>query len=100
MTWLRVEEPIDAGRVVVVATGDRRVAVCNADGEYYAVEDVCTHDGASLDQGELTGHEVECPRHGARFDVRSGRALCLPAVRPVKTYRTRVQDDIVEVEIP
>jgi len=100
LTWLLVDEPVQSGRVVVVESGKRRVAVCNAGGQYYAVDDLCTHDGAPLDQGELNGNEIECPRHGARFDVRSGSALCLPAVRPVKTYRTRVHDGAVEVEIP
>lgn len=99
MTWTRLDAPIEPGQVVVVDAHGQRVAVCNADGEYFAVADVCSHDGAPLEQGELNGHEVECPRHGARFDVRSGRALCLPAVRGVKTYPTRIESGNVEIDI-
>jgi 3-phenylpropionate/trans-cinnamate dioxygenase ferredoxin subunit len=63
------------------------------DGEFYAIEDVCTHDGGPLDQGELEGEEIECPRHGGRFDVRSGRATMMPAVMPVQTYAVRIDGD-------
>jgi 3-phenylpropionate/trans-cinnamate dioxygenase ferredoxin subunit len=64
----------------------------------YAIEDACTHDGGALDQGELEGCRIMCPRHGAYFDVRTGAALTLPAVMPVRTYAVRVEDDSVFVE--
>src|SRR5688572_7589861 len=86
-------------RVKVVRTATARIAVCNVDGGVYAIEDVCTHDGGVLDQGELFGCEIECPRHGARFDVRTGKALTLPAVYPVKTYPVKVEGDQVQVEV-
>jgi 3-phenylpropionate/trans-cinnamate dioxygenase ferredoxin subunit len=57
----------------------------------------CARTTAGLDQGELDGHQVECPRHGARFDVRSGRALTLPAVMPVRSYPVQVEDGVVKV---
>lgn len=76
-----------------------RIALCNVDGRFYAIDDVCTHDGGPLDQGELDGNLVECPRHGARFDVTSGRAVVLPAVRPVKTYAVEVDGDDVKITI-
>jgi 3-phenylpropionate/trans-cinnamate dioxygenase ferredoxin subunit len=60
---------------------------------------VCTHDGGPLDQGELDGELVECPRHGALFDVTTGQPRTLPATRPVKTYAVTVEGDDVRVEI-
>jgi 3-phenylpropionate/trans-cinnamate dioxygenase ferredoxin component len=102
LSWTPVIAKADLpdGKVHVLTTPERRVAVCHAGGEVYAIEDVCTHDGASLDQGELLGCEIECPRHGARFDVTTGRALTLPAVRPVRTFPVRVTSDgMIEVEV-
>jgi 3-phenylpropionate/trans-cinnamate dioxygenase ferredoxin subunit len=81
----------------VVIDGDGAL-LCNVDGTLYAVEDVCSHDGGPLDQGELEGCRIMCPRHGAFFDVRSGAALTLPAVIPIKTYAVRVEEDDVFVE--
>ena len=102
MTWVRVADAGSAkpGTATVVESGDRRIALCVTDTGCYAIDDVCTHDGGSLDQGELDGNEIECPRHGARFDVTSGKALTLPAVRPVKTYETREVDGAIEVNVP
>jgi 3-phenylpropionate/trans-cinnamate dioxygenase ferredoxin subunit len=74
------------------------VLLCNVDGEFYAVEDVCTHDGGALDQGVLENCTIECPRHGATFDVRTGAALTLPATEPLPTYRVRVEGDDVFIE--
>lgn len=77
----------------------QRIALCNVNGRFYAIDDVCTHDGGPLDQGELQDTLVECPRHGAKFDVTSGRAVVLPAVRPVRTYAVTVDGDDVRVEL-
>jgi 3-phenylpropionate/trans-cinnamate dioxygenase ferredoxin subunit len=85
------------GQVKVYEVQGRRIALCNVDGTFYAIDDVCTHDGGPLDQGELVGHQIECPRHGARFDVRSGRALALPAVMPVRSYPVLVENGVVKV---
>jgi 3-phenylpropionate/trans-cinnamate dioxygenase ferredoxin subunit len=86
-------------RVGVFRVEDHDVAVCNVDGEFYAIDDLCTHDGGSLDQGELEDHEIECPRHGARFDVRTGAAVQLPAFEPVEAHDVRVEGDTVEVSV-
>ncbi len=67
--------------------------LCNVDGTIYAIEDVCTHDGGELDQGELEGCRIMCPRHGAYFDVTTGAALTLPAILPVPTYPVRSDGD-------
>ncbi len=72
--------------------------LCNVDGSVYAIEDVCTHDGGPLDQGELEGACVVCPRHGATFDVRSGDPT-MPAVMPVATFPVDVRGDDVYVEL-
>jgi len=77
----------------------KRIALCHVDGTFYAIADLCTHDNGPLDQGELDGDVIECPRHGARFDVRTGNVLCLPAVVPVPTYRVVVEGDTIEVEV-
>jgi 3-phenylpropionate/trans-cinnamate dioxygenase ferredoxin component len=87
------------GTISVHEIGDLRIALCNVNGRFYAIDDVCTHDGGPLDQGELDGELVECPRHGARFDVTTGRPMTLPAVRPVKTYAVTIDGDDVRVEI-
>jgi 3-phenylpropionate/trans-cinnamate dioxygenase ferredoxin subunit len=87
------------GQVRVYDLEGRRIALCNVDGAFYAIDDVCTHDGGPLDQGELEGYQIECPRHGARFDVRTGRALTLPAVMPVRSYPVQVEDGMVKVGV-
>ncbi len=60
--------------------------------EFYAIEDVCTHDGQPLTNGPFAGNEITCPRHGARFDVRTGRPLCMPATEPVETFEVQIRD--------
>jgi 3-phenylpropionate/trans-cinnamate dioxygenase ferredoxin subunit len=77
----------------------RPIAVFNVDGSFYAIDDVCTHDGGPLAEGELSGCEIMCPRHGARFDVRTGRALCMPAVEPVAVHSTELRGDDVYVAL-
>jgi 3-phenylpropionate/trans-cinnamate dioxygenase ferredoxin subunit len=99
--WVKVSEvgnPAPGEVKVVMPRGDR-IALANVDGEYYAIDDVCTHDGGSLDQGEVFDYEIECPRHGARFDVRTGKALTLPAVFPVKTYPLKVEGNDILIEL-
>jgi 3-phenylpropionate/trans-cinnamate dioxygenase ferredoxin subunit len=90
-----------------VATGRSRrcvidgqsVLVCHVGGDYYAVADVCTHDRGPLGEGRLRGPIIECPRHGARFDVRDGTVQAPPAVRSLPTYPVRVRDGVVDVQI-
>ena len=100
-TWQTVANAseIPPERVAVFRIGDHDVAVCNVDGTFYAIDDLCTHDGGSLDQGELEDAEIESPRHGARFDVRTGAAIQLPAFEPVETHEVRVDGDAVQVGV-
>ena len=79
---------------------EETLVIFNVNGQYYAIADLCTHDDGPLEDGELQEYEVECPRHGARFDIRSGAALCLPATSPVPTYEVKVEGDIIYVESP
>src|SRR4029450_11437956 len=76
------------------------VAVFNIGGAFYAIDDLCTHDGGELAGGAVEGDIVICPRHGARFCLRTGAALPPPAYEPVRTYATRVVDGTVEIEVP
>jgi 3-phenylpropionate/trans-cinnamate dioxygenase ferredoxin subunit len=84
---------IAPGTMYRVSVDGVDVLVCNVEGSFYAIEDVCTHDGAPLDGGELTGCRVICPRHGAAFDVTTGKALTLPAISPLPTYDVRIDGD-------
>lgn len=90
---------VPPGRVKVVDAGQIRLAVCNVNGTYYAIDDRCTHDGGPLGEGELFGFSVECPRHGARFDVRTGAVRSFPAVLPVTTHPVRVEGSEIQVEL-
>jgi 3-phenylpropionate/trans-cinnamate dioxygenase ferredoxin subunit len=88
---------------VLPDAGSEGVGVYNCGGELFALEDRCTHDDGKLCEGEWDPSvcEVICPRHGARFDLRSGRALTLPAYIPVDTYPVHVRDDgMVVVDVP
>lgn len=88
---------IPRGEAKVVEVSGKRIAICNVDGNIYAIDDVCTHDNGPLGDGQLFGHAIECPRHGARFDVRTGKVLCLPAMLPVKTYEVKVENGEVSI---
>jgi len=88
---------IPPGSVVKVEAGGHAIAVANVDGEFFAIDDTCTHEEASLSEGGLTGEVVVCARHGARFNVKTGRVLSLPAVRSVATYAVKVEGDDVLV---
>lgn len=97
--WVKVA-PVDdfpAQTWKVVDVQGVMVAVFNVGGEYYAIEDVCTHDGSTLTGGKLEGDVIECPRHGARFSVRTGEVMAPPAYEPVPTLRVRVHDGWVQV---
>jgi 3-phenylpropionate/trans-cinnamate dioxygenase ferredoxin component len=83
-------------RRVVVDSAE--LLLCNSEGKIYAIEDVCTHDGGPLDQGELEGDRIVCPRHGATFDVRTGDALTLPAVVPLMTFEVTIEGDDIYVD--
>jgi 3-phenylpropionate/trans-cinnamate dioxygenase ferredoxin subunit len=90
--------PVDQG-IRIVDEG-MAVAVFRVDDGVHAIADRCSHAEASLSEGEVFGNEVECPRHGAEFDFTTGRALTLPATKPVAVFATEIRDGDVFVEIP
>ncbi|HMN43375.1 MAG TPA: non-heme iron oxygenase ferredoxin subunit [Povalibacter sp.] len=100
MSWIAVgpADSIASGDYAQLEIDGALVAVFNIHGTFYAIEDVCTHDGGELAGGALDGDVVICPRHGARFCLRTGAALTPPAYEPVRTYPTRIVEGIVEVQ--
>jgi 3-phenylpropionate/trans-cinnamate dioxygenase ferredoxin subunit len=88
------------GERLLVDLEELTVAVFNVGGEYYCIEDVCTHDGGPVAEGVLDGYAISCPRHGALFDIRDGRVLSMPAVVPVPTYEVRIEGEDILVEKP
>lgn len=101
-------EFVKVATLVELASGQRKlidfeevtVAIFNINGEIYCIEDVCTHDGGPVAEGKLDGYEIECPRHGALFDVRDGSVLSMPAVVPVPTYEVRIEGEDIFIESP
>ncbi len=89
-----------AGRGVRVEVGRHRIAVFRIGEDLYAIGDRCSHAEASLAEGELFDTEVECPRHGSEFDLRTGKPATLPATQPVPVYTIRVEDGAVMLELP
>ena len=98
-TWIRVLalDELAPGTLTSVRLDGEDVVVANVDGEVYALEDMCSHEEYPLSGGDLEGKEVECMLHGARFDVCTGNATRLPAVRPVKTFEVEVRDGDIYV---
>jgi 3-phenylpropionate/trans-cinnamate dioxygenase ferredoxin component len=83
----------------VFEVDDRFVLVIHLDGEFFAMDDVCTHDGGPLGEGDFDGWCVVCPRHGAKFDIRTGAAMRMPAVRGTAVYPVRLYQDDVYVKL-
>ena len=88
----------DPGKTLVEVDGEM-VAVFHVGGTFYAIDDVCTHDGGPLADGELRDHKIACPRHGAKFDIRTGAALSMPAIRPTRAHDVRVEGGGVWVRL-
>ncbi|MGY6274185.1 non-heme iron oxygenase ferredoxin subunit [Methylomonas sp. MgM2] len=97
--WIDVmaDSALAEGEHVVVDVDGYDVAIFKIDGELFAVEDVCTHDGAEIASGVLEGDEIVCPRHGARFCVKTGEVKCPPAYEDLATFPTRVVDGRIQV---
>ena len=102
MAWQRVAPLADLpeGRGVRVDIPGHRVALFKVDGAVHALGDRCSHAEASLAEGSIWGASVECPRHGAEFDLATGAAQSLPASKPVPVYETRIEDGIVLLALP
>jgi 3-phenylpropionate/trans-cinnamate dioxygenase ferredoxin subunit len=88
------------GERLFVEIEGQPIVLFNIAGQVFAIGDVCTHDNGPLGDGEVEGHEVICPRHGARFDLRTGEATLLPAAVDIPAYPVRVRQGNIEVGIP
>lgn len=88
------------GQRLFVDIGDRPIVIFNLAGQLFAISDVCTHDDGPLGDGELRGFNIVCPRHGAEFDVRTGKVMQLPAVVDIPAYPVRVVDEMIQLGIP
>jgi 3-phenylpropionate/trans-cinnamate dioxygenase ferredoxin subunit len=99
VTVATVDE-LSSGRPLIIYVDNEAIAVFNIAGDYYAISDVCSHDDGPVAEGELTEFELECPRHGARFDLRTGKALSLPAVVDIPAYPVRLEGEEVQVGLP
>lgn len=91
---------IAPGQRLYVEFDEETVIILNIGGKYYAIADVCSHDGGPLEDGPLHGYAIECPRHGAQFDVRNGKVVSLPATAPIPTYEVEIRDGDIFVEVP
>ena len=89
-----------SGERLFVEVDDLVIVVFNIAGEFFAILDECSHDGNPLEDGDLVGYQVTCPRHGARFDIRDGKATALPAVEGIPAYPTRVVEGQIEIGLP
>ncbi len=93
---------ISLGEAKSYQIGDSKIVVCNVNGEYFALSDVSTHDDGELVSGEsklVEGCQLECPRHGARFDVKTGKVTRMPAAVGIKTYNVKILNDELSIEI-
>jgi 3-phenylpropionate/trans-cinnamate dioxygenase ferredoxin subunit len=99
-TWINVAlvKDFSPGTWQVVALENRTILVVNVEGEFFAIEDLCTHDGGVLSEGgELKGNEFVCPRHGARFCVKTGQVTAPPAYEDIQTFSVRVENGMVQL---
>jgi len=94
----KVSDVPDPGQMVV-EVGDRLVALFRVAGKFWAIDDLCTHDGGPLADGELDGHTIICPRHGAQFDIRTGHVLSMPATRNISAHEVKVEGEEVWIRM-
>ncbi len=94
----KISDVPDPGRTLV-EIDDRLVVLIHTAGHFYAIDDVCTHDGGPLGEGLLEGFAIACPRHGAKFDVRDGRALTMPATKATVAHEVKVVGDDVFIKL-
>lgn len=93
-------DDLPAGERLFLEIDGQPIVIFNLAGEFYAIADLCSHDNGPVGEGELEGFEIICPRHGARFDIRDGRVLALPAVEDIPAYPVRLKDEMIEIGLP
>ena len=94
----KVSDLGDPGKMLV-EVDERLVALFRVGGQFYAIDDVCTHDGGPLAEGRLEDNTIACPRHGAKFDIRTGQALTMPATQPTASHEVKIDGDEVYVKL-
>jgi|Deesub1362A_J573_1020465.scaffolds.fasta_scaffold13359_3 3-phenylpropionate/trans-cinnamate dioxygenase ferredoxin subunit len=99
VTVATLDELPEGGRLLLEIDG-HSLALFRIAGEYFAIADLCSHDDGPVAEGEIFDHQIECPRHGARFDLRTGKALTLPAVVDIPAYPVRLQGEEIQVGLP
>lgn len=101
MAFVRVlnHNEVTEGHPRLVVLGDTEVAVFQVDGEFYALDDLCSHAEASLSEGDQRGAIIECPRHGGRFDIKTGKAKHFPAFSAVRTFPVKVEDGAIYIDV-
>lgn len=100
MTRLIAADEVREGDVRKVRlAGVEPIAICRIDGGYFATQDGCSHAKASLSEGWIEGHDLCCPVHDGRFDVRNGRPMCFPATDPIRTFPVQVVDGVVFADL-
>jgi len=92
-------DEINPGQARLIDVKGIQIALFNVNGEFFAIDNMCTHEEASLAEGEISGHEVTCPLHGAKFDVRTGEVLGPPAYDDVVRYAVRLMGTDIEVDV-
>jgi len=99
--WMNVAtvDELTPGNRKIINTPYCEIAVFNLDGDYYAIEDICSHDGGELASGVCEGDQIICPRHGARFCIRNGKALTPPAYEDIQTFSVRVESGVIQVDV-
>jgi 3-phenylpropionate/trans-cinnamate dioxygenase ferredoxin subunit len=99
--WIDVAkvDELTPGNRKIITTDVAEIVVFNLDGDFFAIEDVCTHDGGELASGVCDGDQIICPRHGARFCIRSGKVLTPPAYEDVETFPVRIDQGVVQINI-
>ncbi|MCC6260695.1 MAG: non-heme iron oxygenase ferredoxin subunit [Anaerolineales bacterium] len=88
------------GERLFVDLGDTPIVILNIAGKLFAIGDVCTHDGGPLGEGKVEGENIICPRHGAEFDIRTGKAVQLPAVEDIPAYPVQIRDGNIFIGVP
>ena len=94
----KVSDVTNSGKMILEVE-DRMVVLLHINEQFFCIDDVCTHDGGPLGEGELCGYELACPRHGAKFDVRNGAALTMPATEATVVHEVKIEGDNVFVRI-
>ena len=100
MVWVDAfpASEIGRGEWQVLELDDIDIAIFNIDGEYFAIQDTCTHDGGCLTGGQVDGSVITCPRHGAQFDIKTGKALTPPAYEDLQTFTVQLNNNLVQIK--